>query len=112
MEMEDMIDTTVVTDTAYDVHDADMFYIASRDEYALVYAVDDHSVGDDLEFRITTYYCNDNGDVYEADTEIDDWSVGITVEQRTRDLDWMATHELMNCEAHYGAEFTMSPVRR
>jgi len=110
--MTSSIDTYTVTDTGYDVHDADAYTIATRDEYALLHAVDDNSSGDDNQFVVTTYYCNDNGDVFKADSEIDDYSVGITAEEKADDLQHMAKHHLYDCEAHFGAEFTWSPVRR
>jgi hypothetical protein len=43
--MQHNIDTAVVTETVFDVPDADMYLVARRDEHALIYAVDDHSDG-------------------------------------------------------------------
>jgi hypothetical protein len=112
IEMDNDIDTVTATDTRYDVHDADAYTIATRDEYALVYAVDDNSTNDDTEFGVTTYYCHDNGDVYKASSETDDNPLARTAEDKAHNLQDMAGFNIYDAEAHYGAVFTMSPVRR
>jgi hypothetical protein len=104
MQQLDDIDTAVVTETVFDVPDADMYLIARRDEHALIYAVDDHSDGKDNEFHTTVYYCHGMDDIDCVNQSVDRACWNVSLESKVRGYESRTWMEMYNVEDHYAEQ--------